>query len=58
VTSGFTPIPPHKWTLDRRASALGFPGLRAYLDARYTHAARQGPAFSRNVRFIHRLFRA
>jgi hypothetical protein len=38
VAGGFTPIPPHLWTLDRRARALGFAGLRDYLDARYAHA--------------------
>jgi hypothetical protein len=30
-------------TLDRRARALGFAGLRAYLDARYTYACRSWP---------------
>jgi hypothetical protein len=31
-------MPPHLWALDRRARALGYPGLGAYFDARYTHA--------------------
>ena len=39
VNGGFTPIPPYLWTLDQRARALGYVGLRAYLDARYTHTA-------------------
>jgi hypothetical protein len=39
VRGGFTPLPHHQWALDRRARALGFTGLGAYLDARYTHDA-------------------
>jgi len=38
VTGGFTPLPPRLWALDRHARALGYTGLRAYLDARYAHA--------------------
>jgi hypothetical protein len=43
VAGGFTPIPPRLWALDRRAHALGFPGLRAFLAARYAHAAHSLP---------------
>jgi hypothetical protein len=43
VSGRFTPLPPHWWTLDRRGRALGFAGLHAYLDARYTHAAYSVP---------------
>jgi hypothetical protein len=43
VRGGFTPIPPHLWTLDRCARALGYPGLGAYFDGRYRHAAHSLP---------------
>jgi len=46
VAGGFTPLPPHLWTLDQRARALGFAGLRAWLDARYTRACRSLPALA------------
>jgi hypothetical protein len=34
VTGGFTPMPPDQWTLDQRARAHGYAGLRGYLQAR------------------------
>jgi hypothetical protein len=43
LTGGFTPIPLHLWALERRARALGFPGLGAYFDGRYRHAAHSLP---------------
>ena len=50
VAGGFTPIPPRLWALDRRAHALGFPGLRAFLDARYAHAGCSLPALAADLR--------
>jgi len=49
VTGGFTPVPPHLWTVDRRARTLGFAGLRAYLDACYTHACHSLPQLANEL---------
>jgi hypothetical protein len=43
VRGGFTPLPPYQWALDRRARVLGYAGLRAYLEGRYTHAGHSLP---------------
>jgi AraC-like DNA-binding protein len=50
VAGGFTPIPPRLWALDRRARALGFADLRAYLHARYAHAGHSLPPLAAELR--------